>query len=127
MPATEHLHSRRAQYFDLFPKRDEHVYTAPGPDVIFSAPALVIEYVPDDTFATPTPVIQHVALTPDDTYAAPAPVIKLVSLAHDFRVNRDTRGLVNPQFSAARDEVILQEIAEVQVIDRTREHIALAG
>ena len=43
-------------------------------------------------------MIQRVALTLDDTYAAPAPVIKHESSAPDSRINRDTRGLVNPQF-----------------------------
>ena len=37
-----------------------------------TAPAPVIEYVPDDTFAAPTPMVQHVALTPAVTCAAPA-------------------------------------------------------
>ena len=54
-------------------------YTAPGLDVTHTAPALVIEFVPDDT------------------HAAPAPVIKHVSVALDSRVNGDTRGLTNPQ------------------------------
>ena len=92
----------------------------PGPAVRFSAPAPEIEYVPDDTFAAPASLTQHVALTPDDTYAAPAPVIEHVSVAHVSQGNRDTSGLVNPQFSTSRVEVILQEIPELQVIERTR-------
>ena len=99
----------------------------PGPAVRYTAPAPEFEYVPDDTCAAPASLTQHVALTPDDTYAAPAPVIEHVSVAHVSQGNRDTSGLVNPQFSAARVEVILQEIPEVQVIERTREHIAFAG
>ena len=51
-------------------------YVAPAP-----APALVIEYVPDDTHAALAPVINHVSFAPDS------------------RVNRDTRCLVNPQIS----------------------------
>ena len=97
-------------------------YMTPGPAVRFSAPAPEIEYVPEDTFAAPASLTQHVAL--NDTYAAPAPVIEHVSVAHVSQGNRDTSGLVNPQFSTARVEVILQEIPEVQVIERTREHIA---
>ena len=73
--ATERHHCR-AQYFDLSPKRDKHEYTALGLDVTYTAHALVIEYVLDDTSAALTPVFQHVSLTPDGTCAAPAPVIK---------------------------------------------------
>ena len=90
MPATERHHYRRAQYFDLSPRRDNHEYTAPGPDVTITALAAVIEYVLDDTSAALTPVTQHVALTPDNTYTTPASVIKHVSFAPDSRVNRDT-------------------------------------
>ena len=98
----------------------------PGHDVTCTSPAPVIEYVPDDTYAAPAPVIQNVALTPDDTCAAPAPVIEHASVVPVSRVNRDTCGLVNPQFSTAR-EVILQEIPEVRVIERTQEQITLVG
>ena len=70
----------------------------PGPAVRYTAPAPEIEYVPDDTFAAPASLTQHVALPPDDTHAAPAPEIEHVSVAHVSQVNRDTRGLVNPQF-----------------------------
>ena len=85
---------------------------APAPDVTCAAPAPVIEYVPDDTNAAPAPEIQHVALTPDETYAAPAPVIKHITFAPDSGVNRDTRGLVNPQFS-----VFAVEASPSQVVD----------
>ena len=78
----------------------------PGPAVNNQAPAPEIAFVPDDTTAAPAPVVEHVSVTP-------------VS-----QVNRDTRCLVNPQFSTARVEVILQELPEVRVIERTREHIA---
>ena len=59
-------------------------------------------------------------------YTAPAPEIEYVSVAHVSQVNRDTCGLVNPQFSTARVEVILQEIPEVQVIERTRSTLRLS-
>ena len=102
-------------------------YVAPAPDVTYTAPAPVIEYVPDDAHATPASLIQHIVLAPEDTYAVPAPLIEHVSVAPVSQVNRDTRGLVNPQFSTARVEVTQQEIPEVQVIERAREHIAFAG
>ena len=60
-------------------------------------------------------------------YVAPAPVIDHVSVAPVSQVNRDTRGLVTPPFSTACVEVLLQEIPEVQVIERTQKQIALAG
>ena len=56
----------------------------PGPGVTYTAPAPVIEYVPDDTYAAPPPVIEKRDLR---TYIAPA----------SPRINRDIRGLVNPQ------------------------------
>ena len=55
-------------------------YVALAPDT-YTAPAPVIEYVPDDAYATPASLTQHIALTPEDTYAAPAPVIEHVSVA----------------------------------------------
>ena len=58
---------------------------------------------------SPLPVM-HVELTPDDTYAAPAPVIKHVSFAPDSQVNRDTRGLVNPQFSVFAVEASASQV-----------------
>ena len=102
-------------------------YMTLGLAVSFSALALEIEYVPDDAYAAPASLTQHIALTTQDTYAAPALVIEHVSVAPVSQGNRDTRGLVNPQFSTARVDVILQEIPEVQVIERAREHIAFAG
>ena len=87
----------------------------------------VIEYMtpgPAVSYAAPAPEIEHV---PDDTNAAPAPVIEHVSFAPVSQVNRNSCGFVNPQFSTARVEVILQEIPEVGVIERAREHIAFAG
>ena len=48
----------------------------------------LIEYVLDDTFAAPAPLMKHVSSAPDDTYIAPA----------STRVNCDIRCLVNPQF-----------------------------
>ena len=54
---------------------------------------------PSASFSSPGPVIEHVTPAPAVYYAAPAPVIKHVSFAPDSRVNRDTRGLVNPQIS----------------------------
>ena len=74
----------------------------------------------------PSPVIEYMTPGHDVSYAALAPVIEHSSVASVSRVNCDTHGLVNPHFSTAR-QVILQEIPEVQVIERTREHIALAG
>ena len=64
-------------------------YMTPGPAVTCTVPAPVLEYVPDDICAAPAPVIKHVTFAPDDTYIAPA----------SPRVNREIRGLVNPQFS----------------------------
>ena len=101
-------------------------WMTPGHYVTCTSPAPVIEYMPDDTHPAPAPVIQNVALTPDDTCAAPAPVIEHASVAPVSRVNRDSCGLVNPQFSTAC-EVILQEIPEVRVIERTQEQITLVG
>ena len=100
-----------------------------GPSVSFAAPALAreIEFVPDDTFAAPASLIQHIALTREDIYAAPALVIEHVSVAPVSQVNGDTRSSVNPHFSTAPVEVILQEIPELQVIERARGHIAFLG
>ena len=58
-------------------------------DVTYDALAPLIEYVPDDTYAAPAPVMKHVSSAPDDTYIAPA----------STRVICDIRCLVNPQFS----------------------------
>ena len=77
-----------------------------GHNVTYTAPAPMIEYVPDDTCAAPAPVVQHVALAPAVSCTSPAPATKHVSFAPDNtniapaspRVNRDICGLVNPQF-----------------------------
>ena len=72
----------------------------PGPDVTKTAPALVIEYVLDDTFAARAPVIKHLTFAPDDTNIAPA----------SPRVDRDVRGLENPQFSAFAVEASASQV-----------------
>ena len=69
-------------------------YMTPGPDVTCTAPAPVIEYVPDDTYAVTC------AAAPDHTYIAPA----------SPRVNRDIRGLVDPQFSTFAVEASASQV-----------------
>ena len=77
-------------------------YVAPALDVTYAAPAPVIEYVPDDTCAAPAPVIKHVTFAPDDTNIAPA----------SPRVNRDIRGLENPQFSIFAVQASASEVVD---------------
>ena len=85
---------------------------------------------PSSSYAAPTPMTEYVAPAPDVTYTTPAhtdlvtpaPATKYIAPAH----LAPSLDLVNPQFSTARVEasapkVILQEIPEVQVIERTQE------
>ena len=103
-----------------------------------SAPAI--------TVAPLDPVIQNATLAPVDMYTTPAPVIELMptpvieyiapSPAESYpsffplfvQLNEAITGLVNPQFSITDAEtsqvpVVVQEIAEVQVVERIQEQI----
>ena len=88
-------------------------------DISAGSPGRLLE---SDATPAPSPVIEYMTPGHDVSYAALAPVIEHSSVASVSRVNCETHGLVNPQFFTAR-QVILQEIPEVQFIERTQEQI----
>ena len=106
-----------------------------------------VEYmacVPAVTIAPPDPMIEHATLAPVEVYTTPAPVIELMlapvieyiapSLAISYpsffpsfsQLDEAITRLMNPQFSITADEtsqvpVVVQEIPEVQVVERIQE------
>ena len=96
---------------------------SPAPAVTYAAPAPMIEYVAP---AIPETVNTYVAPAPVIEYIAPSPAVSYPSFYPSFsRPNEAITGLVNPQFPITADEtsqvqVVVQEIPEVQVVERTQ-------
>ena len=85
----------------------------------------MIGHVTVDTYAAPA----HLAPAPVIEYIAPSPAVSYPSFSPSFsQLNEAITGLVNPRFSITADEtsqvpVVVQEIPEVQVVERIQEQI----
>ena len=106
-------------------------YVAPAPDVTYTEPDPVIEHAtlaPVDVYTTPAPVIEFMP-APVIEYFAPPPAVSYPSFFPSFdQINEAFTGLVNLHFSITADEtsqmpVVVQEIPEVQVVERIQEQI----